>query len=59
MAITDPLVKDWINANMEWLHYVAPATGAIFVVALGRFLAAKAEREHKEVVDLASGDQQS
>lgn len=59
MAITDPLVKDWVNANMEWLHYVAPAAGAIFVVGLGRFLAAKAQREHKEVVDLASGDQQS
>jgi predicted tellurium resistance membrane protein TerC len=59
MAITDPLVKDWVNDNMAWLHYVAPAAGAIFVVSLGRFLAAKAGGEHKEVVDLASGDQKS
>jgi len=59
MAITDPLVKDAVNANAAWLHYVAPAAGAVFVVALGRYLAAKAERAHKGVVDLASGDQQN
>lgn len=57
MAITDPLVKDWINANMAWLHYVAPATGALFVVLLGRYLAARVS-EHKPVVDLASNDHQ-
>jgi hypothetical protein len=37
---------------------VAPAAGALFVVMLGRYLAARALREHKEVVDLASGDRQ-
>lgn len=58
MAITDPLVKDWINANMAWLHYVAPAVGALFVVLLGRYLAARASQEHQDVVDLASGDKQ-
>lgn len=58
MAITDPLVKDWINLNMAWLHYVAPAAGALFVVLLGRTLAARVLQEHKPVVDLASGDQQ-
>ncbi|MGE0558776.1 MAG: TerC family protein, partial [Burkholderiales bacterium] len=58
MAVTDPLVKDWVDAQMHWLHWVAPVTGAAFVVLLGRHLAAKAIREHKEVVDLASGDQQ-
>lgn len=57
MAITDPLVKDWVNANMAWLHYAAPATGALFVVLLGRYLAARAQ-EHKPVVDLASNDHQ-
>lgn len=58
MAITDPLVKDWINANMAWLHYAAPATGALFVVLLGRYLAARVSQEHKPVVDLASNDHQ-
>ncbi|MBY0270546.1 MAG: TerC family protein [Burkholderiales bacterium] len=58
MAITDPLVKDWVNANAAWLHYAAPAAGALFVVLLGRTLAARASQEHKAVVDLASGDRQ-
>ncbi len=58
MAISDPLVKDWVNANMAWLHYVAPAGGALFVVLLGRMLAARVSREHKPVVDLAGGDRQ-
>jgi YjbE family integral membrane protein len=53
MAITDPLVKEWINLNMAWLHYVAPAAGAVFVVLLGRFLAAKHGHQVK-VEDLAN-----
>lgn len=58
MAVSDPLIKDWVNANMAWVHWVAPAAGAVFVVMLGRYLAARVLREHKEVVDLASGDRQ-
>ena len=57
MAITDPLVKEWINTNMAWLHWVAPAAGAVFVVLLGRMLAARAERGHAQAVDLARSDQ--
>ncbi len=57
MAITDPLVKEWVNTNMAWLHWVAPAAGAVFVVLLGRILAARAERGHEQAVDLARGDQ--
>ena len=55
MAATDPLIRDWVNANMHWLHWVAPAGGAIFVVALGKWLASRAE-EHKAVVDLVHED---
>jgi YjbE family integral membrane protein len=55
MAATDPLIKDWVNANMHWLHWVAPATGAIFVVVLGKWIASRAE-EHKAVVDLVHED---
>ncbi len=50
MAITDPLVKEWINLNMAWLHYVAPAAGAVFVVVLGRYLAARS-MGHQVTVD--------
>ena len=43
MAISDPAVKSWIDANMAYLHYVAPALGAAGVVALGKWLAGRAE----------------
>ena len=52
MAATDPLVKEWVNANMHWLHWVAPAAGAVLVVVTGKWLAARAAANHKDVVDL-------
>lgn len=60
MAVTDPSVKDWIDANAAWLHYGAPALGAVLVVAVGKFLAARSAEQEVErpVVDLAqAGDQ--
>ncbi len=42
MAITDPLVKDWVNDNAHWLHYVAPAAGALLVVVVGKWLSSRA-----------------
>jgi YjbE family integral membrane protein len=57
MLVTDPVVKDWVDANTAWLHWAAPAAGAIFVVAVGKWLAARAEAAHKEVVDLGEGSE--
>jgi YjbE family integral membrane protein len=54
MAATDPLIRAWVDANMHWLHWVAPAAGAIFVVALGKWLASR--EAPKEVVDLVHDD---
>ncbi len=61
MAISDPLVKDWVDANAAWLHYAAPVAGALFVVAFGKWLALRAEqRSHaRPVVDLAEGSDQA
>ena len=58
MAVTDPSVKDWVDANAAWLHTAAPAVGAIFVVALGKWLAARAEArdETEPVVDIAKAE---
>jgi YjbE family integral membrane protein len=42
MAISDPIVKDWVDAQAAFLHYVAPGAGAIAVVAVGRWLAQRA-----------------
>jgi YjbE family integral membrane protein len=52
MAVTDPVVKAWVDANAAWLHWAAPAAGAVFVIAAGRWLAAR-ERKKERVVDLA------
>jgi len=53
MAATDPVLKDWVNANAAWLHWAAPAAGVVFVVLLGKWLAARVEKAAKGVVDLA------
>jgi len=42
MAIGDPIIKDWIDAQAAFLHYAAPAAGAIGVVLVGRWLASRA-----------------
>jgi YjbE family integral membrane protein len=55
MAATDPVVRDWVDANAAWLHWAAPAAGAAFVVALGKWLAARAEAKQQKVVDLGEG----
>jgi len=55
MAATDPVVRNWVDANAAWLHWAAPAAGAAFVVALGKWLAARAETQQQKVVDLGEG----
>ena len=44
MAATDPLVSGWIDANAPALGVIAPALGALFVVAAGRGAAQPAAR---------------
>jgi len=58
MAVTDPVVAQWVNDHAHYLHWIAPAAGAGIVVAIGKWLAAQAVKETKVIVDLASGDQQ-
>ncbi|MDP2822311.1 MAG: YjbE family putative metal transport protein [Sulfuritalea sp.] len=60
MAVSDPLVAQWVNTNASWLHVAAPATGAIVVVAIGKWLAARAgigkeERPLVEIGEAAGG----
>jgi predicted tellurium resistance membrane protein TerC len=44
MAISDPAIAGW-TAERHALHTVVPALGAMFVVALGKWLASR--REHR------------
>ncbi len=59
MAVSDPLLKGWVDANAAWLHWAGPAAGVVVVVAIGKRLAARveAEEEAHHVVDLAVGEQ--
>lgn len=52
MASTDPVIKAWVDASASWLHWAAPAAGALLVVAVGKRLAARAAARH-QMVDLA------
>ncbi len=56
MAVTDPWVKDWVNAQAATLHWIGPALGALIVVATGKWLAlrAQARRQARPLIDLAS-----
>jgi len=56
MGVTDPVIAQWVNDHAHYLHWIAPAVGAILVVLIGKWLAAQAAREEKHVVDLAGGD---
>ena len=55
MAVTDPLVRDWVDASARWLHYALPIGGAVVVVSVGQWMAARAEENAKgrRVIDLA------
>lgn len=38
MAVTDPAVHDWVNQNFASLHHILPASFAVLVIAVGKFL---------------------
>jgi YjbE family integral membrane protein len=61
MAVTDPSTKGWIDANAYWLHYALPVGGALLVVVVGKWLAARAalREETRPVVDLATANDQA
>lgn len=41
MAISDPILRDWVNTNAAFLHYAAPAAGALLVLAIGKLMASR------------------
>lgn len=57
MAVSDPLVADWVASRATWMHTLLPATGAAAVVVIGKWLAARAERgkEAGRVAEIESG----
>jgi len=68
MLVTDVSVTNWIAAHMAWMHLHLPLfgeiswaqiMGVVIVVVVGKWLAARAERDRArgKVVDLAAGEQ--
>jgi len=55
--LTDPAIAEWTHALIEtygeWLEMASAAAGALFVVVLGKIIAARAEHKKPPVVDLA------
>lgn len=51
IMVTDPAISGWVKANAAWLQEwkLAPIAGAAFVVALGKWLAARHELEPERV----------
>ena len=41
MAVTDPIDKPWVDAKAAFLHWGAPLAGAIGVVLVGKWIAAR------------------
>ena len=61
IMVSDPAIVAWVKTSAAWLHEwkIAPGAGAVFVVAVGKWLAARHEAEARvePVADLAAGDQ--
>jgi YjbE family integral membrane protein len=68
MLITDPVLVDWIAANMSWMHIHVPLAplaseiswaqivGAALVVGAGKLMAVRAEKAETHVVDLVADE---
>ena len=46
MAVTDPIDKPWVDLHAAFLHWGAPLAGAITVIVLGKWLAARKAAAH-------------
>lgn len=41
MLLSDTLTKEWAKTQPHWLHWLVPALGAVLVVVIGKWLAAR------------------
>lgn len=49
MMVTDGFVHAWLQGAVPYLHHVAPVLGAVLVVAVGKWLAARQAKPAHEV----------
>ncbi len=53
MCTTDVQSKEWVNANASFMHWLAPFCGALLVVIVGKWQAARVRAKTAPVIDLA------
>lgn len=60
MTVTDAATKEWVGSSLPLLQWVAPVAGALLVVILGKWLAAKASArmaaKAMQLIDLEDND---
>ncbi len=56
MAISDPVVKPALEPYQQWLSWVAPAIGALSVIAAGKLSAVRQPIAVTKIVDLATDE---
>jgi YjbE family integral membrane protein len=44
MLVSDPAIRDWVNANAAYLHWVSPAVCAVLVIATGKLMEGAARK---------------
>ena len=54
MAIADPVVKPSLEPVQHWLSWLAPALGALTVIAIGWWAAAHKPTPERQIVDLVA-----
>ncbi len=53
MVITDAIIKEWVNINAVFLHWLSPVCGVLVIILVGKWLAAKSLKKRAPIVDLA------
>ena len=52
MLMTDTVTKEWAMTQSYWLHWLVPVAGALLVVVIGKWFAARRGSTAAVVVDL-------
>jgi YjbE family integral membrane protein len=53
MAVTDVVTKEWVSTQAKYLQWIAPASVALLVIAVGKLLAARKPVKPQPLEDLA------
>lgn len=52
MLVSDVVTKEWVDSQAKYLHWVAPAVGAVIVIAMGKVLANMKKPKQTPLIDL-------